>query len=105
MREPRAPGALRTRLTQQVLDAGPARAGADFFARNKKWSDKGAADPKLGAALCVFLASDASDGITGKLISAQWDPWKDPEKFRALSTGDVYTLRRIVPEDRGQKWS
>lgn len=98
-----APGALRTRLTQQVLAAGPEKAGADFFARNKKWSDEGAVDPKLGAALCVWLAGAESDGITGKLISAQWDPWKDPAKFRTLATGDVYTLRRIVPEDRIRK--
>ena len=95
-----APGALRTRLTEQVLAAGPEKAGADFFARNKKWADEGAVDPRLGAALCVWLASAESDGVTGKLISAQWDPWKDPAKFRALATGDVYTLRRIVPEDR-----
>ena len=98
-----APGALRTRLTEQVLAAGPEKAGAEFFAKNKKWSDEGAVDPKLGAALCVFLAGAESDGITGKLISAQWDPWKDPAKFRALATGDVYTLRRIVPEDRPKK--
>lgn len=98
-----APGALRTRLTQQVLDAGPEKAGPEFFAKNKKWSDEGAVDPRLGAALCVWLASAESDGITGKLISAQWDPWKEPEKFRALATGDVYTLRRIVPEDRVKK--
>ena len=98
-----APGALRTRLTAQVLAAGPEKAGAEFFAKNKKWSDEGAADPNLGAALCVYLASAESDGITGKLISAQWDPWKDPAKFRTLATGDVYTLRRIVPEDRPKK--
>jgi len=98
-----APGALRTRLTAQVLAAGPEKAGADFFAKNQKWSDEGAVDPKLGAGLCVWLASSESDGITGKLISAQWDPWKDPAKFRALATGDVYTLRRIVPEDRPKK--
>ena len=98
-----APGALRTRMTQQVLAAGPEKAGSDFFAKNKKWSDEGAVDPKLGAALCVWLASADSDGVTGKLISAQWDPWKDPAKFRALATGDVYTLRRIVPEDRVKK--
>ena len=95
-----APGALRTRLTQQVLDAGPEMAGTEFFAKNKKWSDEGGVDPQLGAALCVYLASTESDGITGKLISAQWDPWRDPHKFRALAIGDVYTLRRIVPEDR-----
>ena len=98
-----APGALRTRLTEQVLAAGPEKAGAEFFAKNRKWSDEGATDPKLGAALCVWLASPESDGITGRLISAQWDPWKDPAKFRALATGDVYTLRRIVPEDRPGK--
>ena len=100
-----APGALRTRLTAQVLAAGPGKAGVEFFAKNKKWSEEGAVDPKLAAALCVFLASAASAGITGKLISAQWDPWKDPEKFRALATGDIYTLRRIVPEDRPKKIS
>ncbi len=98
-----APGALRTRLTQQVLAAGPEKVGADFFAKNKKWSDEGAVDPKLGAALCVWLASPDSDGVTGKLISAQWDPWKEPAKFRAAAAGDVYTLRRIVPEDRPKK--
>lgn len=98
-----APGALRTRLTQQVLAAGPEKVGADFFARNKKWSDEGADDPKAGAALCVFLATAESDGITGKLISAKWDPWREPAKFRALAAGDVYTLRRIVPEDRVKK--
>lgn len=98
-----APGALRTRLTQQVVAAGPEKAGADFYARNKKWADEGAADPKLAAALCVWLASPDSNGVTGKLISAQWDPWQDPAKFRALATGDVYTLRRIVPEDRVKK--
>ena len=95
-----APGALRTRLTQQVLAAGPEQAGAAFFAKNKKWAEEGAADPKLGAELCVWLASSSSDGVTGKLISAQWDPWQEPEKFKALATDDVYTLRRIVPEDR-----
>jgi 3-oxoacyl-[acyl-carrier protein] reductase len=100
-----APGALRTRLTEQVLAAGPERAGAAFFAKNKKWADEGAADPRLGAALCVYLASAESNGITGKLISAQWDPWKDLQKFRTDLQGDIYTLRRIVPEDRGKKFT
>jgi NAD(P)-dependent dehydrogenase (short-subunit alcohol dehydrogenase family) len=95
-----APGALHTRFTEQVLAAGPEKAGAEFFAKNKKWAEGGGADPKRGAALCVWLASAESNGITGKLISSQWDPWQDPAKFRAAATGDVYTLRRIVPEDR-----
>lgn len=100
-----APGALRTRLTRQVLEAGPERAGAEFFAKNKKWADEGAVDPRLGAALCVYLASAESEGITGKLISAQWDPWEELQKFSADLKGDIYTLRRIVPEDRGRKFT
>ncbi|HYC71333.1 MAG TPA: SDR family oxidoreductase [Opitutaceae bacterium] len=98
-----APGALRTRLTDQVVAAGPDRAGAEFFARNRKWAEEGAVDPRLGAALCVFLAGPESEGVTGKLLSAQWDPWKQPEQLRTLAQGDVYTLRRIVPEDRGRQ--
>jgi NAD(P)-dependent dehydrogenase (short-subunit alcohol dehydrogenase family) len=99
-----APGALRTRLTDQVLAAGPDKVGAAFYAKNKKWAEEGAIDPKLGAALCVYLASSESDGITGKLISAQWDPWKNLQKYRADLNGDIYALRRIVPEDRGKKF-
>jgi 3-oxoacyl-[acyl-carrier protein] reductase len=56
--------------------------------------------------LCVYLASAESDGLTGKLLSAQWDPWRDFAMHKdALLKSDIYTLRRIVPEDRGQKWT
>lgn len=95
-----APGALRTRLTEQVLAAGPEMAGQEMFDKNKKWHADGADDPLLAAELCVYLASSESDGITGKLISAKWDPWQDPSKFREQTNGDIYTLRRIVPDDR-----
>jgi hypothetical protein len=53
----------------------------------------------------VYLASEAADGITGKLISAVWDPWAQFEEHRQqLNNTDVYTLRRIVPRDRGLGW-
>jgi 3-oxoacyl-[acyl-carrier protein] reductase len=101
-----APGALKTRLVDQVLAAGPGKVGEAFFAKNKKWAEEGATPLELGADLCVFLASTESDGITGKLISAQWDPWRDLQKYREeLAGSDIYCLRRIVPEDRGKKWS
>jgi 3-oxoacyl-[acyl-carrier protein] reductase len=100
-----APGALKTRLVEQVLAAGPEKVGAAFFAKNKKWAREGATPLELGASLCVYLASKESNGITGKLISAQWDPWKTLQKHREeLAKSDIYCLRRIVPEDRGKKW-
>ena len=101
-----APGALKTRLIDQVLAAGPKLVGKAFFAKNKKWAEEGATPLELGASLCVYLASKESDGITGKLISAQWDPWKTLQDHRDdLAKSDIYCLRRIVPEDRGKKWS
>lgn len=100
-----APGALKTRLVDQVLAAGPEKVGEAFFAKNKKWSEEGATPLDLGASLCVYLASTESDGITGKLISAQWDPWRTLAEHRdELAKSDIYCLRRIVPEDRGKKW-
>jgi NAD(P)-dependent dehydrogenase (short-subunit alcohol dehydrogenase family) len=99
-----APGALKTRFVEQVLAAGPEKVGAEFFAKNKKWSEEGAVPLELGANLVVYLASAESNGITGKLISAQWDPWEKLHTFKGDLGGDIYTLRRIVPKDRGKKW-
>jgi 3-oxoacyl-[acyl-carrier protein] reductase len=99
-----APGALATRLVDEVLAAGPEKVGAAFYEKNKQWKDKGATPLDLGANLAVYLASAQSDGITGKLISAQWDPWEKLHELKDDLSGDIYTLRRIVPKDRGKTW-
>jgi NAD(P)-dependent dehydrogenase (short-subunit alcohol dehydrogenase family) len=99
-----APGALATRLVDEVLAAGTEKVGAAFFEKNKNWKEKGAVPLELGASVAVYLASAESDGITGKLISAQWDPWEKLHEFKGDLSGDIYTLRRIVPKDRGKTW-
>jgi NAD(P)-dependent dehydrogenase (short-subunit alcohol dehydrogenase family) len=99
-----APGALATRLVDEVLAAGPEKVGTAFFEKNKLWKEKGAVPLELGASLAVYLASAESDGITGKLISAQWDPWEKLHGFKNDLDSDIYTLRRIEPKDRGKKW-
>ena len=101
-----APGALNTRLLDELLQAGPQAVGEAFYQKALKQKESGGASLDIGAEICVWLASAASDGITGKLLSAQWDPWTDlASKRDVLAKSDIYTLRRIVPEDRGQKWS
>jgi NAD(P)-dependent dehydrogenase (short-subunit alcohol dehydrogenase family) len=100
-----APGALNTRLLDEVLQAGPERVGLEFYERAVRQKDEGGTPLDQGAALAVFLGSAASDGITGKLISAVWDPWETfPSHVDDLRSTDVYTLRRIVPSDRGLDW-
>lgn len=100
-----APGALNTRLLDELLEAGPDAVGVDFYQRSLKQAKEGGVPLALGAELCVYLASAESDGVTGKLISAKWDPWKRLHKYRAeLNSSDIYALRRITPEDRGRDW-
>jgi len=99
-----APGALKTRFVEQVLAAGADKVGTAFFEKNKKWSEDGAVPLELGASVAVYLACAESDGISGKLISAQWDPWEKLHEFKGDLEGDIYTLRRIVPKDRGKTW-
>jgi 3-oxoacyl-[acyl-carrier protein] reductase len=100
-----APGALVTRMMEQLLQAGPDKVGQPFFDRMKKITEDGGTPLGVGAKLCVFLGSSESDGITGKLIAAQWDRWEDwPKHLDELNASDVYTLRRIVGRDRNKEW-
>jgi NAD(P)-dependent dehydrogenase (short-subunit alcohol dehydrogenase family) len=100
-----APGALNTRMMNELIAAGPAAVGQAFFDRMRKIADDGGTPLERGAALAVFLASAESDGITGRLLSAPWDPWESLQEHRAdLDASDIYTLRRIVPKDRGKTW-
>jgi len=100
-----APGALNTRMMAELIHAGPETVGQAFFDRMKKIADDGGTPLETGAALTVFLGSAASDGITGRLLSAVWDPWDELPRHRdELEGTDIYTLRRIVPSDRGRRW-
>lgn len=97
-----APGALNTRLMDDLIAAGPEKVGAAFFEKMTKTRDAGGTPLDKGAELSVFLASARSDGISGRLISAVWDDWQGlPAHSDQLASSDIYTLRRITPDDRG----
>ena len=96
-----APGALNTRLFEQILEAGPELVGRSFYDRTLKQKETGGAGFDDAVDLAVFLASSASDGISGKLISAVWDKWVEfPGQVDALASSDVFTLRRITEQER-----
>lgn len=92
-----APGAVDTRLQDDVLAAGD-RAGPEYErVRRMRASGEGGVPATLAAALAVFLASDAAGRLTGKLISAAhdgWDAW-DAERITALMERPWLTLRRL----------
>ena len=96
-----APGTMNTRLLDEVIAAGPGLAGESGHRDALSQKAKGGVSMRQAAALAVLLAADASAGITGRLFSACWDPWERMVEFKdKLMETDVYTLRRIVPEDR-----
>lgn len=100
-----APGALITRLIDQLLAVEPAKVGEGFYKKMVALKETGGTPLERGAALAVYLGSPESDGITGRLVSAAWDPWESLAEHREdLRKTDVYTLRRIVPKDRGMAW-
>lgn len=100
-----APGALNTRMLEEILEAGPDKVGKDFYERSMRQKETGGAGLVKGADLALFLASPESDGITAKLISAVWDSWREwPNHLDQLSKSDAYTLRRISGRDRGMEW-
>ena len=47
-----------------------------------------------------FLLSDDARGLTGKTISASFDPWDQrefAERITLINQSDLYTMRRINP--------
>lgn len=100
-----APGAVNTKFLEEVLEAGPDKVGKDFYERSKKQKEDGGSSPQKAAELCLFLASDESKGITGRILSALWDDFGNmPDHISEIMNSDIYTFRRIKPIDRGYGW-
>jgi NAD(P)-dependent dehydrogenase (short-subunit alcohol dehydrogenase family) len=91
-----SPGFVATDIHAATLQAGPRLAGEGYFADTKRQLDTGAASIDRAAELTAFLLGDGAVGITGRVISAQWDPWHEQEFRRRLrDEPDLATLRRI----------
>ena len=92
-----APGLVATRMQDEVLAAGPERVGADYHAKVGAQVADGGVSPRATADLAAFLLSDEARGITGKLLSAQWDDWRDSAfRARLVAEPDLATLRRVT---------
>jgi 3-oxoacyl-[acyl-carrier protein] reductase len=96
---------MKTALLGEILGKGAQLSGdREFNLASQVFAEGGASMDRV-ANLALFLASEDSEGITGRLISAVWDRWEDwPLHLNELNKTDVYTLRRIVGRDRGMAW-
>jgi 3-oxoacyl-[acyl-carrier protein] reductase len=97
------PGFVVTRLHEQTL-AAAGLAGA-FLDKTRAEMEKGGVPAEVGAAAAVFLVSAAAAGITGKFVAAPYDGYRAwPERLAELRDTDIFTLRRILPRERGMDW-
>jgi 3-oxoacyl-[acyl-carrier protein] reductase len=91
-----APGFVATRMHEVTLAAGPNVVGPKYFARTRDQIETGGFPASEAAELVAFLLGPGAAGITGRLISAQWDPWREPEfRDRLRHDPDLGKLRRI----------
>jgi 3-oxoacyl-[acyl-carrier protein] reductase len=87
-----SPGNSYTHMTDEILAAGEERAGAREIEEAQQVRITGGVIPEKQIQLALFLASEHSNHITGKLIHVN-DDWRRFE--RENMKPELYTLRRV----------
>jgi len=99
-----APGLMPSRMQTAILQDGELQISKDYENAKESFS-QGLQSVEKTIGLCKFLLKQESVTISGKLISSNWDNWRDwPAYVNELRNSDVYNLRRITCRDRGQTW-
>ena len=87
-----APGSAYSTMTDEILQAGEERAGRREIEDAQKTRITGGMPAERQIALALFLASERSNHISGKLIHVN-DDWKRFEQDNMKA--ELYTLRRV----------
>jgi 3-oxoacyl-[acyl-carrier protein] reductase len=87
-----SPGGAYTHMTDEILSAGEARAGRREIEDAEQIRVTGGVSPEKQIQLALFLASERSNHVTGKLIHVN-DDWRrfEQENMRP----ELFTLRRV----------
>lgn len=90
-----APGAIKTKITYDIIESGDT-AGIESI-RAKEVIERGDSDVEKVTNLALFLASDESNGLSGKTISARWDELDYiRNNIREIQKSDKYTMKRMI---------
>jgi len=87
-----SPGNVYSHMTDEILHAGEERAGRREIEDAEQIRITGGVPPEKQLQLALFLASELSNHVTGKLIHVN-DDWKRFEKENMKP--ELYTLRRV----------
>jgi 3-oxoacyl-[acyl-carrier protein] reductase len=86
------PGDAYTHMTDEILSAGEERAGVKDYDEARQVRITGGLAPEKQIQLALFLASERSNHVSGKLLHVT-DDWKRLEKENMRP--EWYTLRRL----------
>lgn len=88
-----SPGGAYSSMTDEIIQAGVQKAGHKEMEEAEQIRLTGGVPPEKQIQLAIFLASDRSNHISGKLIHVN-DDWKKLEQ--ANMNPEAYTLRRVL---------
>ena len=88
-----APGSIKSKMTKEIIDVG-SKLGDEYSSALKTFNEGGQEKENI-VQLCRFLLSGKSNGITGKLIAAQWDNIEEYDLGSLRNDKNLFTLRRI----------
>jgi NAD(P)-dependent dehydrogenase (short-subunit alcohol dehydrogenase family) len=102
-----APGFVDTEIHLQTLAAGPEKVADRAYQETQRKLTDGSGVPIDLVVDCVrFLMSEEAKGLSGKTISASFDPWRTAElaaSIPRINDSDLYTMQRInlvhLPQD------
>ena len=95
-----APGPVDTKLYQSGLESLKEDGETNH---QEIMNIKDPRPPKFINGLALFLATEESDNITGKMLSPVWDDWKKlNEKLSKNDDPSLYTLRRVDEMNYGK---
>ena len=90
------PGSIHTQMWEDLRDKAQAAGDAPLYALGQRVTSGGGASLERATALAVFLASEASGALSGRLISAVTDDVPNlPTQIQRIMASDALTLRRV----------
>lgn len=88
-----APGSIKSKMTQEVIDAGDNI--GDEYSEAIKTLNNGGQDKGKILELCKLLLSQKSNGLSGRLFAAQWDSLDNYDMNELITDKNLFTLKRI----------
>ena len=85
-------------MLDSLLELGPEKVGERVYHESLRQKTSGGHPSEKTCNLCLWLLSDSAKGLTGKILSAVWDPYQKLKDLEQISASDLFNVRRVVDD-------